>query len=88
MAHDWQKRIHVTLSQPAAAPVFSQEPFDLFAFPTKMFEELVDDSILEMIGFGAEGILDFVDDSIDLFSGYQSALLETLINKEGTLDDF
>ena len=79
---------NVTFSQPAAAPVFSQESFDVFDFPTQMFEEFVDDGILEMFGFDDEGILDFVDDSIDMFSGYESALLETLINKECTLDDF
>ena len=77
---------NVTFSQPAA-PVFSQESFDVFDFPTQMFEEFVDDGILEMFGFDDEGILDFVDDSIDMFSGYESALLETLINKECTLDD-
>ena len=77
---------NVTFSQPAA-PVFSQESFDVFDFPTQMFEEFVDDGIFEMFGFDDEGILDFVDDSIDMFSGYESALLETLINKECTLDD-
>ena len=58
---------NVTFSQPAA-PVFSQESFDVFDFPTQMFEEFVDDGILEMFGFDDEGILDFVDDSIDMFS--------------------
>jgi hypothetical protein len=63
-AHDWQSEENVTFSQPAA-PVFSQESFDVFDFPTQMFEEFVDDGILEMFGlsFDDEGILDFVDDS-------------------------